>query len=184
MNRGIPWSSLIKPFEAFEPRSRWCHENFLPGTPVDWMMLSGKTCARLRIAQAHRYVASRGWLSGILVCLVASANATPCDRVTQTLTSSQRASLSAIVASQLQAHSAKILGSYRLSNWYLLHVDTPDAAQAFLFYRGDPSSRQYVALWSRSGSKPKESDLRSWARMQAPGVPETLGKCFAWAAAR
>jgi hypothetical protein len=87
--------------------------------------------------------------------------------------------MAAAVAGQLQAASAKIIHAYRVGNWYLLYVDTPGANQTFLFYRGDPTTRQYVASWSRTGAKAEQSELRNWARLNAPGVPESLGRCFA-----
>ena len=110
------------------------------------------------------------------------AIASPCDRVAKTLTLAQRAGLSAAVAGQLQATSAKNLRIYQLGNWRLVYVDAPGADEAILFFRGDPLNRQYVALWSGEGAKTKQSELRSWARMNAPGIPETLAKCFAWTA--
>jgi hypothetical protein len=110
------------------------------------------------------------------------ANASPCDRVAKPLTPSQRSALSAAIAGQLQTPSAKIRRAYRLGNWHLLYVDTPGADETFLFFRGDPLNRQYLAQWSGEGGKTRQSDLRSWARLNAPGIPETLAKCFAWAA--
>jgi hypothetical protein len=125
---------------------------------------------------------SKYWLSASLLIAVSCANASPCDRLAKPLTPAQRATLSAAVAGQLQAPSAKIRRAYRLGNWHLLYVDTPGADEAFLFYRGDPLNRQYLVLWSGEGEKTRSSELRSWARLNAPGIPENLAKCFAWAA--
>ena len=148
--------------------------------------MSMKPCSPVsrgpRTAQAYRYVSWKYWLCGSLLIAVSCANASPCDRVSQPLTSAQRSNLSAAVAGQLQTVTAKILHAYRLGNWYLLYADTPDADEAFVFYRGDPLSHQYVALWSGAGAKTGQSELRSWARLNAPGVPETIAKCFAWSA--
>jgi hypothetical protein len=133
-------------------------------------------------AKTDRYLSWKYWLCGSLLIAVSCANAAPCDRVSQPLTSAQRSNLSIAVAGQLQAATAKVLHAYRLGNWYLLYADTPDADEAFVFYRGDPISHQYVALWSGAGAKAGQSELRSWARLNAPGVPETIAKCFAWRA--
>jgi hypothetical protein len=147
-----------------------------------WINQLRCSSAQPHAAQPNRCASWMRWLSGTLLIAVSCANATPCDKVAKSLSSAQRATISAAVADQLQAASAKILHAYQLGNWYLLTVDTPGANEVFLFYRGDPPSRQYVALWSRAGGKAEQSELRSWARLNAPGVPETLAKCFAWSA--
>jgi phosphate transport system substrate-binding protein len=123
---------------------------------------------------------AKGWFAGALLIAACSANASSCDSVARTLSSTQKAALAATVAEQLQTASAKILHAYHVGNWSLYSVDTPGTGESFLFYRGDPSSKQYVALWTRSGTKATQSELRTWARMNVPGVPESLAKCFAW----
>jgi hypothetical protein len=107
------------------------------------------------------------------------AMGSPCDKVTFALTSTQKASFSAAVASQLQSESVKILHSYRLGNWYLFYVNTHLADEDFVFYRGDPTMHQYAALWSAAGATTGQPELRNWARTSAPGIPESLAKCFA-----
>jgi hypothetical protein len=114
---------------------------------------------------------------------VSGANASPCDRVAKSLTPARRANLSTAVSGQLQTTSAKVLRAYGLGNWSLLYVDTQGGEDAFLIYRGDPLTQQYIASWSNEGGQAGQSELRNWARMNARGIPETLAKCFAWSAA-
>ena len=81
----------------------------------------------------------------------------------------------------MQPNTGKVLHAYRLGNWYLFNVDTRVADEAYVFFRGDPLTRHYAALWEGgSGSQP---ELRTWARQNAPGIPEALAKCFAFGAA-
>lgn len=124
------------------------------------------------------------WLLGALLIAASCVNASPCDRLAKPLPPSQRAALSAAVAGELQAASAKILRAYRVGNWHMYYVDAPGADGTILFYRGDPLTRQYLALWNGEGATTRQSDLRSWARLNAPGIPESLAKCFAWTAAK
>jgi hypothetical protein len=109
------------------------------------------------------------------------AMGSPCDKVAFSLTLTQKTDFSTAVAAQLQTESVKILHSYRLGNWYLFYVNTRAADEDFVFYRGDPTNHQYAALWS--GTAASTEQLRSWARMNAPGIPESLAKCFASSAA-
>jgi hypothetical protein len=118
----------------------------------------------------------------VLACAASYANASPCDRMKLGLSSKQTANLSTAVAGQLNSPSARIAHSYRLGNWYLFYVNTPLANDNFVFYRGDPATHRYVALWSGGGRSP-QSELRTWARANAPGIPEALAKCFASTAA-
>jgi hypothetical protein len=111
------------------------------------------------------------------------AMGSPCDKVAFSLTSTQKTDFSKAVAAQLQSESVKILHSYRLGNWYLFYVNTRAADEDFVFYRGDPPNHQYTALWSGAGAGTEQSELRNWARMNAPGIPESLAKCFAFSAA-
>jgi hypothetical protein len=136
----------------------------------------------LRGAYAARRRVASVWFGGALMLLVACAHASPCDRANRTLTSAQRADFAVAVADQLETSSAKILRSYRIGNWYLLYVDTRVADEAFVFFRGDPPTHRYVALWNGAGARTGQDELRIWARTNAPGVPETLAKCFAAAA--
>lgn len=136
-----------------------------------------------RDTQPSRCASAKCWLWGTLLVAVSCADASPCDRVAKTLTPARRANLSMAVAGQLQSASAKVLRAYRLGNWHLLYVDAQGGEDAFLIYRGDPLTQQYIASWSSEGAKSGQSELRSWARMNARGIPETLAKCFAWSAA-
>jgi hypothetical protein len=123
----------------------------------------------------------------LMPCLVGAAflvtfscaDASPCDRVLLRLTATQKSNLSATVATQLETASAKILRSYRLGNWYLFYLETQAADRDFVFFRGEPSSHQYVALWSSGAGNTQQPELRTWARLHAPGIPETLASCFA-----
>ena len=107
----------------------------------------------------------------------------PCDKVAFSPSSTQKADFSTAVATQLQSESVKILHSYRLGNWYLFYVHTRIGDEDFVFYRGDPPNHQYTALWSGTAANNEQSELRNWARMNAPGLPESLAKCFAFSAA-
>ena len=133
--------------------------------------------------QPFCYASMKYWYLGVLLMAVSSANASPCDRVAKMLTPARRANLSTAVAGQLQTASAKVLRAYGLGNWHLLYVDTRGGDDAFLIYRGDPLTQQYIAMWSSDGAKSGQAELKVWARMNARGIPETLAKCFAWSAA-
>ena len=137
----------------------------------------------VRSAHPSRYAPSKCWLFAALLMAASSVMASPCDRVAKTLTPARRANLSTAVAGQLQTPSARVLRAYGLGNWYLLYVDAQGGDDAFLIYRGDPLTQQYIASWSNEGGRSGQSQLRSWARMNARGIPETLAKCFAWSAA-
>jgi hypothetical protein len=104
----------------------------------------------------------------------------PCYKTRLVLTPRQSANFSTAAASQLESASARILRSYRVGNWYLFYIDTQVAAGAFVFYRGEPSLHRYIALWSDTAASRKQSELRTWARANAPGLPETLARCFAF----
>ena len=147
-----------------------------------WMKQLHWGCAA-RFAQPSRYAPLKGALLGALLLAACGADASPCDRVAKALTPARRANLSTAVAGQLQTASAKVLRAYGLGNWYLLSVDAQGGGDAFLIYRGDPLTQQYIASWSNEGGKSGQSELRNWARMNARGIPETLAKCFAWSAA-
>jgi hypothetical protein len=108
------------------------------------------------------------------------ANASPCDRMKVTLPTGQNSSFSSSIASQMNAPSAKIVHSYHLGNWYLFNVNTPIASDNLTLYRGDPATHRYVAVWNGTGGRTSQTELRAWARSNAPGIPEALGKCFAF----
>jgi hypothetical protein len=110
----------------------------------------------------------------------ACANATPCDRLKVALPPSQSANFSSSIASQMNAPSAKIVRGYHLGNWYLFNVDTPIASDNLALYRGDPATHRYVAVWNGAGGRTTQAELRTWARSNAPGIPEALAKCFAF----
>lgn len=119
----------------------------------------------------------------MLTCIASYAAAAPCDRMKVALAPKQNADLSAAVAGQLGSPSAKILHTYRLGNWTLYNVTTPLADGNLVFFRGDPSTHRYVTVWSGAGGRMPQSELRNWARANAPGIPEALAKCFAFSAA-
>jgi hypothetical protein len=110
------------------------------------------------------------------------AAASPCYKAKLALTPRQSVNFSTAAAGQLESASARILRSYRVGNWYLFYIDTQVADEAFVFYRGEPSSHRYIALWSGGAASSKQSELRTWARTNAPGIPETLARCFAFSA--
>jgi hypothetical protein len=109
----------------------------------------------------------------------AYANATPCDRIKVALPPGQISGYSSSIASQLNAPSAKIVHSYHLGNWYLFDVNTPIASDNLTLYRGDPATHRYIAVWN-GGGRITQAELRTWARSNAPGIPEALAKCFAF----
>jgi hypothetical protein len=119
----------------------------------------------------------------VLACICSHAIASPCDRMKVALAPKQNTELSAAVAGQLGAPSAKILHTYRLGNWYMYNVNTPLADGNLVFFRGDPATHRYVTVWSGAGGRTPQSELRVWARANAPGIPEALAKCFAFTAA-
>jgi hypothetical protein len=80
----------------------------------------------------------------------------------------------------MNAPSAKIVRGYHLGNWYLFNVDTPIASDNLALYRGDPATHRYVAVWNGAGGRTTQAELRTWARSNAPGIPEALAKCFAF----
>jgi hypothetical protein len=118
-----------------------------------------------------------------LACIASYANAAPCDRMKVALAPKQNAELSAAVAAQLGAPSAKILRTYHLGNWYLYDLNTPRADGNLVLFRGDPSTHRYVTVWSGAGGRTSPSELRNWVRSNAPGIPEALAKCFAYTGA-
>jgi hypothetical protein len=118
----------------------------------------------------------------MLTCMACYANASPCDRMKVALAPKQNAELSAAIAGQMGSPSAKILHTYRLGNWYMYNVTTPLADGNLVFFRGDPATHRYVTVWSGAGTRTPQSELRSWARSNAPGIPEALAKCFAFTA--
>jgi hypothetical protein len=110
----------------------------------------------------------------------ACANASPCDRMKVALSPAQSSSFSSSIARQMNAPSAKIVHSYHLGNWYLFNVNTPIASDNLTLYRGDPATHRYIAEWNGTGGRTSQTELRTWARSNAPGIPEALAKCFAF----
>jgi hypothetical protein len=139
--------------------------------------LGGKLILSVRVGSMKQLLGAALLITG------SCAMGSPCDKVAFSLTSTQRTSFSTAVAAQLQSESVKILHSYRLANWYLFYVSTHVADEDFVFYRGDPPNHQYTALWSGTAAGTEQAELRNWARMNAPGIPESLAKCFASSAA-
>ena len=135
-----------------------------------------KTFRFRRIARASLH----GLIISASLLAAANANASPCDRIKVTLSPSQNSSFSSSIASQMNAPSAKIVHSYHLGNWYLFDVNTPIASDNLTLYRGDPATHRYVAVWNDAGGRNTQAELRTWARSNAPGIPEALAKCFAF----
>jgi hypothetical protein len=73
-----------------------------------------------------------------------------------------------------------VLHSFRFGNWSILHVDTHQSDEAFLFFEKDPFSERYVALWGGAAAKAEGRNIEKWALKNAPGIPGQLATCFSW----
>ena len=106
--------------------------------------------------------------------------ATPCKSIDRTLSIEARKAVAVYVSRDLNVQSAEILQLFRFHDWRIYYVDTFKADEAFLFYRGDPSTSRYIALWSGSATIYEKLSIEAWERSNVPGIPETLARCFAW----
>lgn len=108
-------------------------------------------------------------------------SSSPCGGVDRSLTEGRKAALAPKIAGQLHVQSAEVYESFRLGNWTILFVDSPEADAASLFYSHDPSSSRYVALWGGGAAPPfEEENVRNWVFKNVPGIPRKLATCFAW----
>lgn len=122
----------------------------------------------------------RRYLSVLLLVSVGPiARAGPCARVTGIASAAQSRDVNYAVASQLGISSVTVLRSYKSQAWRMLHVRSPGADDAFLFFHGTPTKHHYVAMWAGAYTAEERADAVAWARQHAPGVPLVLAKCFA-----
>jgi hypothetical protein len=110
--------------------------------------------------------------------LVRAQNA--CSGVDRTLPSERAKSLGPFIAKQLDAKQAEVSQSFRFGGWSILYVSTGEADDAYVFYSGDPTRNKFVTLWGGVALEDEEREIRAWTLKNAPGIPLTLAKCFAW----
>jgi len=103
-----------------------------------------------------------------------------CSGVDRTLLKERHEALNPVVAKQLNAKHAEISKSFRLGGWSILYVSTGEADDAYVFYSGDPMRNKYVTLWGGVALENEEQEIRDWTLKNAPGIPQTLARCFAW----
>lgn len=104
----------------------------------------------------------------------------PCAGVDRSLPQARAKKLGPRVAKQLDATKADISRSFRFGGWTVLYVSTPNADDAFVFYRGDPMRSKYVTLWGGAAREDEEGEIQSWTLKNASGIPHHLADCFAW----
>lgn len=103
-----------------------------------------------------------------------------CSAVDRTLPKERAKALGPLVARQLNAKRAEISQSFRFGGWSILYVSTGEADDAYVFYSGDPTRNKFVTLWGGVALQDEENEIRTWTLKNAPGIPLTLAKCFAW----
>lgn len=103
-----------------------------------------------------------------------------CSGVDRTLSSERAKLLGPFIAKQLDAKKAEISQSLRFGGWTILYVSTGEADDAYVFYSGDPTRNRFVTLWGGVALESEEGEIRTWTLKNAPGIPLTLAKCFAW----
>ena len=122
--------------------------------------------------------------AGLVAALIAYASpaiaGSPCDGVDRSLTSDQKAAWQPIVARQLKAPKSVVLQAFRFAGWSIVYVDTGVSDETFMFFKGDPHQNRYVTLWGGAAQIDEEKAMETWTRKNAPGVPSTLARCFAY----
>ena len=103
-----------------------------------------------------------------------------CSNVDRTLSKERSTALGPVVAEQLKAKHAEISKSFRFGGWSILYASTGEADDAYVFYSADPMRNKYVTLWGGVALENEEQEIRNWALKNAPGIPRTLARCFAW----
>jgi hypothetical protein len=103
-----------------------------------------------------------------------------CSGVDRTLPRERAKALGSLVAKQLDAKQGEITQSFRFGGWSILDVSTGIADDAYVFYSGDPMRTKYVTLWAGAALEDEEGEIRAWTLKDAPGIPVTLARCFAW----
>ena len=116
----------------------------------------------------------------ILSATLLSRAESACSGVDRTLPKERSKALAPILAKQLDAKHAEISKSFRFGGWSILYVSTGEADDAYVFYSGDPMQIKYVTLWGGVALENKEQEIRDWTLKNAPGIPRTLARCFAW----
>jgi hypothetical protein len=116
----------------------------------------------------------------LLLTPISVLAATPCATVDVSLPKQGRAVMDQAIARQLKAKRADISQSFRFDGWSILYVSTGEADDAYLFYRSDPVKTHYVTLWGGVATENEEKEILDWTFKNAPGIPPTLARCFAW----
>ncbi|SBT05596.1 conserved exported hypothetical protein [Candidatus Accumulibacter aalborgensis] len=119
-------------------------------------------------------------LFAISMLLSSTAHSQPCNGINRQLDNERKAVLAPVIANQLQASAVDVLQLFRLGNWSIIHVDTQEADEVFLFYAADPLTSHYTTLWSGAAARNEETQIMNWVITNAPGIPKRLAGCFAW----
>lgn len=143
----------------------------------------------------HNTSVKRGWpttlgimrvlASFVLLAFSLNGATSPCDGVRRTLTAEQKIKLEPIVtrqiSRQIDVQSVKVLESFRYRNWYILHIAPNSADEAFVFYKGDPTTNYYLLAWPDAFSENDEKAvLKTVFSGKTKGIPKELATCFAW----
>lgn len=105
----------------------------------------------------------------------------PCSSVDRRLATDRAKALGPVVAKHLGMKHANISKSFRFGGWTILNVSTDESDDAYVFYSHDPMrSQKYVTLWGGTAREDEEQEIRAWTLKNAPGIPDTLARCFAW----
>lgn len=123
----------------------------------------------------------RGVAAGVLATWVAAASAAPpCDGVDRSLSAEHQAAWAPEIARQLEVKRVEVLQSFRYGGWSIIYVETFVSDEQFLFYAHDPLTSHYVTSWSGAAATFEEDEIGKWVLQNAPKIPLTLAKCFAW----
>jgi hypothetical protein len=115
----------------------------------------------------------------LFVALSLTAQASPCTGVDEMDSPGTPVGATSAIAAQLGVSSVDILRSLKYGGWQILYVRSPAADDAFLFYKGEPTQRRYIAMWAGAYTREERAAAAHWARTNAPGIPRTLAECFA-----
>lgn len=117
----------------------------------------------------------------LMVSSVAIAH-TPCDGINRDLrfSSEQIVSLKANIDRQASAEYIDIKNIFSEQGWSVLHIDSHNSDEAWLFFSGDIMTAHYVTLWSGAATIFEGPDLVAQFKKEAPGIPDHLARCLAW----
>ncbi|MDB5986798.1 MAG: hypothetical protein JWR16_1851 [Nevskia sp.] len=136
--------------------------------------LPARAGVALRSAQSYL-------LGGIAALFAGPVWANACDGLTP-YQDTQVPAVAAAVARQLHVNRVNIRQAYRSDDWSLLYVVTDEMDQTFLLYSDDPLTSRYLTLWGGVPEDYTEEQILDWTHSNAPGIPEPLAQCLAWAA--